>query len=295
MAQITVHCDHCGKQFSLKIGEYNKKLKRGYKHIFCSRKCSIEFKKQKGYKICQMCGKIFHSKPSWEIKFCSFKCYNEYRRKHIISKNQFYKVNENFFENIKTEEQAYILGILLADGHINNSGITFVSKDLELLENIKRTMSSDHPIYKKSNRMGVWYVLCINRRKLAVDLLNFLNMSGGKKADRLKYPQLPSELDRHFIRGFLDGDGMVVSSSPCIKFFSLSKDFLRELDNKIRENFKIHRPNKICKIKANCYSLAYQKGRAMRLGEWLYKNASIYLKRKKEKWEEMLSFWSIKR
>lgn len=34
-----VKCDYCGKEFDLPIGEYNKKLKRKQKYIYCSREC----------------------------------------------------------------------------------------------------------------------------------------------------------------------------------------------------------------------------------------------------------------
>lgn len=37
---ITLICDYCGKEFSLPTKEYNKKLKRNQKQIFCSKECS---------------------------------------------------------------------------------------------------------------------------------------------------------------------------------------------------------------------------------------------------------------
>lgn len=297
MSVIVVQCDNCGKQYTMSVGEYNKKRKRGYIHFFCSKKCYGEFRKRDGYKTCPVCGKVFHSKPSWEVRFCSLECYNTFRKNGYKTRSGYYVVNEHFFKAIQTEEQAYVLGLLFADGYISKSGITFTSKDIDLLEAIKRVMHSEHPIYMKTNRLGSWGVLFIGRRRMADDLLNLLRISGGRKADRLKYPQIPPELDRHFIRGFLDGDGSVSSCSgnSRILFFSASHDFLRELDDKIRFHLGLLRPHKISKTRSNCYRLVYQKGRAIAFGAWLYKDAKIYLKRKADKWETMLSCYHTNR
>jgi hypothetical protein len=56
---------------------------------------------------------------------------DETARKHQI-------LNEKYFKNINTEEKAYILGLLYADGYINNNGfgITLTEIDKELLEKI---------------------------------------------------------------------------------------------------------------------------------------------------------------
>ncbi len=63
---MIVICENCGKEFDKK----NCKVKIS-KHHYCSRKCMIEFKKQKP-KICFYCGKSFTGK--YNKKFCSISC-----------------------------------------------------------------------------------------------------------------------------------------------------------------------------------------------------------------------------
>ena len=65
-----------------------------------------------------------------------------------------YKVNTSFFNCINTEEKAYILGFICADGHIarDRLNITVAIKDIDILVKIKKALNSEHPIkevYKK--------------------------------------------------------------------------------------------------------------------------------------------------
>ena len=73
-----------------------------------------------------------------------------------------YKVNEDFFKCINTEEKAYILGFICADGHVEKDrlNITVSIKDRDILEKIRYAIHSNHPIkevqrtnpYKRTNR-----------------------------------------------------------------------------------------------------------------------------------------------
>lgn len=49
-----------------------------------------------------------------------------------------YKVDEDFFKCINTEEKAYILGFICADGHIEKDrlNITVSIKDIDILEKL---------------------------------------------------------------------------------------------------------------------------------------------------------------
>lgn len=59
-----------------------------------------------------------------------------------------YKVNEQFFNNINTEEKAYVLGFICADGHVEKDrlNITVAIKDEDILEKIRKATQSNHPI-----------------------------------------------------------------------------------------------------------------------------------------------------
>jgi len=103
MAKIFMKCSFCKKEFAIPLGEYNKKIKRGYRNFYCSKKCMGNAYKQKGWKVCPVCKKKFHSKPSWGVKYCSSQCYWEDRKKDekYGSWNIKYSFDENFFEKIE--------------------------------------------------------------------------------------------------------------------------------------------------------------------------------------------------
>lgn len=63
--------------------------------------------------------------------------------------NSKYDVNIHFFDIIDNEYKAYILGFILADGHISKQGnlmITLQSKDIDILDKINKAMESNYPI-----------------------------------------------------------------------------------------------------------------------------------------------------
>ena len=133
-----------------------------------------------------------------------------------------YKCNEMFFNKIDTEEKAYWLGFMYADGYIQNKrkhsnykiGITLSEVDKKHLEKFNESLSSDYEIktYEQSETSygGAYSKLIISSERLALDLMNKVCIL--KKTDKLKYPNdniVPKELKIHFIRGYIDGDGSV--------------------------------------------------------------------------------------
>lgn len=133
-----------------------------------------------------------------------------------------YKLNEDYFKVINTEEKAYILGFLCADGHISNYGIEFdiSQKDINILHHIRRCLNSNSPIveylsenpYHNTNRkiLGKARV-----RFNSIELIKPL-LSMGLTTDKtytlnssiINY--VPKYLIRHFLRGYFDGDGNVL-------------------------------------------------------------------------------------
>ena len=74
-------------------------------------------------------------------------------RTQVITSKKYF-ADETFFDVINTEEKAYWLGFIYADGYIttkrNNGnqslGITLSKSDKEHLEKFKRSIKSNHPI-----------------------------------------------------------------------------------------------------------------------------------------------------
>lgn len=126
-----------------------------------------------------------------------------------------YTVNHNYFQTIDTQEKAYILGFLYADGYVNEKGTLEIGlhpKDNSVLEFIKTQLESSAPIkshHSASSHSKVGLLrLCIHSKKLVNDLVKYGCVQN--KTFKISFPTfLQKDLVKHFIRGYFDGDGCI--------------------------------------------------------------------------------------
>ena len=133
-------------------------------------------------------------------------------RSHMRRK---YALDELFFDVIDTEEKAYILGLLYADGcnhtQTNLVKLTLQARDVDVLNKVNRAMGSSRPLQvcklsEKSSSFQDAYSLNIVNKHLSERLVECGVIP--RKSLVLTYPEwIPVELERHFIRGYFDGDG----------------------------------------------------------------------------------------
>lgn len=202
-----------------------------------------------------------------------------------------YFCNENFFEIIDNEEKAYFLGLLMVDGCNNRTGfaISLQEEDSYILENFKNAISYTGNIksyFYRRNDSHKYFVLKIRSRKISNDLIKHSVVP--KKSYAAEFPKnIPKNLHHHFIRGVFDGDGC---ASICNKnlYFSFvgSKDLLDEINKIISENCSINkaktRKNTI--ENNNIINMCWSgSNNAKKFRDWLYKDATLFLNRKKEK------------
>ncbi len=214
----------------------------------------------------------------------------------MYKENTKYSFDESYFENVDTPEKAYWLGFIAADGCIakGKTGGSYrlrmcvEGKDVQHLEKFKRAINSDHKLYCYKKRNS--YELSIFSKKVFLDLIKY-NITP-KKSLTLEYPSnLPRELDRHFIRGYFDGDGTVFlhkskyGSELCVGFCSGSFKFLVSLLDilKIKGNISPR-----CKIRpmngSYCFNIYSQDGLKW-IFDFFYKSvlSDFYLDRKYSK------------
>lgn len=123
--------------------------------------------------------------------------------------NAKYQVDSVFFKNIETEAQAYVLGLLLADGHVSKQNSVMIAmKDLDVVEKYKAALKSTAPI--RVDRYGN-YQLNIKCKELADDLrrIGFHNRKSYDIDLDLILSHVPKSLEHHFVRGLFDGDGSI--------------------------------------------------------------------------------------
>lgn len=244
--------------------------------------------------------------------------YNYFRKKgwENLSRDKYprnnkYLVDLDFFKSIDTEEKAYILGFIAADGHVdevkNSLVITLKDSDYELLEKIRNAMGSTHPIvrhisatnpYKKSSNTHLEKCsIMINGKELVRPLIN-MGLVGNKtytlSGDILNF--VPNHLVRHFLRGYFDGDGRISwdkrykSGNKSIVHVAGNLDFLERTFNTY---FPTACSIKKYKTSKQCYDYTIQdKKQVLKFLSYLYTESSIYLKRKYDLY--LYAMWSCK-
>lgn len=118
---------------------------------------------------------------------------------------------------------------------------------------------------------------------------------------KFPFETIPKELQRHFVRGFLDGDGCIQNDG--LRFVFNSKEFMFQIMKIFEEFFekvnlsdsdKFHYKYYTCIGKTvDYYKCFIAKGfeKQYILRDFLYKDATIYLNRKFEKIQQ----WKIKK
>lgn len=211
------------------------------------------------------------------------------RKKSEVSR--IHNVNESFFEIIDTEEKAYWLGFLMADGCVvkhsdrKNAGaitLNLGKKDLEHLQKFKKSLKSDHPIRfpKKDNTC----LVSIGSEKICKDLINLGCVPAKSKI--LKFPDfslVPECVFRHFIRGYFDGDGSICWSNrkqtrEWTAIFYTSSYFTRDLKDFFT---KVLNTGGGIAPRPGIFALQYTGNRQCeKIFDYLYKDTTIYLERK---------------
>lgn len=201
--------------------------------------------------------------------------------------------NERFFEHCSNESPAYWLGFLTADGNVSRTGyvtLKLQSSDMAHIEALRDALASDHPV-RLERREFPAHRMSVRSPLMAADLARFGVIPN--KTPTIRWPEnLPPDMLRHYLRGYIDGDGgfcpyvgrtggrlMIASNVP---FLEGVRAYLhRELglpENKLYIRLNPH------------YGVLQYGGRLQlrRVHEFLYKDATVYLPRKLAKLEEII-------
>lgn len=136
-------------------------------------------------------------------------------------------INDDYFYNINSEDKAYFLGLLLADGSMhknrNRFSIALHVQDKEILDIFAQKLNAKVVSYKSRPEMCA---LIITSKQLKESLLKLEMIPNKVKV--LKFPEtIPENLYSHFIRGYFDGDGSVNQYNVYLS--SSSKVFLEKI------------------------------------------------------------------
>lgn len=212
-----------------------------------------------------------------------------------------FDLDDYFLDRIDTEEKAYFLGFAYADGYNDGKcfSINLQKNDMDILQKISKIIKftgklhyKDYSKYKIKNRdTSNWknqYILRFTSERICIKLTEL--GCPPKKSLILKFPTIdiiPINLMRHFIRGYMDGDG------------TIGKSFLKTR-NHIQFNCEFCSTENFCNgmknflIKNNINSWIYDSHnngitktfkvsgnkQILRFLDWIYSDATIYLDRK---------------
>lgn len=129
----------------------------------------------------------------------------------------YYFKNQDYFNIIDTDQKAYFLGFIAADGCIYEPKdnrqtllrISIAKKDVEILEAFKQAIETNKPISTTINSNNKEYVsLELSSTQMGEDLMK-LGLFPRKTYLQTWVKLASPELQNAFIRGYFDGDGTI--------------------------------------------------------------------------------------
>lgn len=207
----------------------------------------------------------------------------------IFLKNGKKHVNSNFFDIIDSEEKAYWLGFLTADGYISNKNkieLCLADIDKEHVFKFKSAIKSDHKVSEKKTILNdkefISHRISIND-SIMTKALNSYGLNNEKSYNSFIPNNIPNELIRHYIRGLFDGDGSIFKGSNGlnISLVSGSKKMILDFNSVIKEHLDIDMNFRTTR---NIYETRlFSQYKVKIFLKWIYEDCTIYLNRKYNK------------
>lgn len=199
-----------------------------------------------------------------------------------------YGINDTYFDNLDSDSKLYILGFITADGYIRRDKINSLIKfhihkqDREILEFIRSEICPEKPIHQYDED----HLTLIIHSKRLVDRLYEIGITQAK-SKTIKYPNcIPEEFHGSFIRGLFDGDGSIGMTDGSLRWYLVGT---YDICNRVQEIFAKELGLNKTKLyyDGSVYRLQYCGNIiARRIYEYLYRDASFSLDRKREKFEQ---------
>lgn len=188
----------------------------------------------------------------------------------------------NFFKYF-TDISCYWLGFLIskADVYTRSIKIGMPLFDLDHLEKFKRDIQSTYEI--STTKLSCEIVIKIN------SLLETLEALGLSKESRKFSEDIPEEMMSHFLRGLFDGKGSfdICYNNPLFSVSLPSEEFCEKYQEILMKNCNLAKGKIQADEYSSYYSLIYTgKEQVKRIMDYLYKDATIYLDRKYQKFQQ---------
>lgn len=205
--------------------------------------------------------------------------------------------HEDYFDHIDTQEKAYFLGWIMADGNVSIYNGQYSLKlhiqlsDRVLIDRFCEAIGCTNAIVEKETLFrptGKYHKSCyvsITSVHMVKSLMKLGVVPNKTGIERM--PNLSEELIPHFIRGFFDGDGIVTCTDKS-QFVGVVSNL--EMLKDLNKYFKLD--NKVCphKVTPGIGTIGSSSPKKLKpIYDLMYKDATIYLERKHDSFVRVLN------
>ena len=217
-----------------------------------------------------------------------------------MDKYRKYTLNPNYFDSIDTQEKAYWLGFLFADGcnyeNRNEVKLCLKESDAHHIERFKLAIGANQPLVHNAGniRDGTTQVTICNKNfSASLARLGCIQ----NKSLVLQFPKIPKKYLAAFMLGAFDGDGCICAHGPIFSVTG-SYDFITGYQQALIDNCRLNKTKVSTKkelvptgLREKAWSLRYcGKGNCQKIRDFLYSGRiNCYLPRKHEKFEAILN------
>lgn len=212
-------------------------------------------------------------------------------KKGIQRRHSKYTCDDHYFDKIDTQEKAYFLGLLYADGY-NNTGsstisLTLQARDVDILNSFAKETRNTHPLrFVPNSQINPKWSDCYQFIITSQHMSKVLEKHGVFRAKSLilEFPKwLDESLYSHFIRGYFDGDGNICKNKArhtmsIVSTESFCKCFQDWIEKKL--NIETHLYISSTIDKPTRTFMTTKKESTKILFDFIYNDAHLYLKRK---------------
>jgi len=189
-------------------------------------------------------------------------------------------VNGDYFAKIDTEDKAYWLGFLTADGYVKPGCVALALqlRDAAHIAAYAAAVESTYAIWRNASACGT--TIC---SELFSEHLGRLGLDRNKSTTATPIA-VPAELCRHYWRGLVDGDGCVWNYKvPGVRLCG-THAIVQGFADAVEAVLGIV-PRKV-RPQASIWTTTYQGRSAQEVIAWLYSGARVSLRRKARRADE---------
>lgn len=210
-----------------------------------------------------------------------------------------YQIDSSVFSSIDSEDKAYWLGFMFADGYLDKDrsrfGLNLSIRDKEHMEKFRKFLNYPKEIRYSKGKFPLCRIAATNKQ-IYNDLISYGCVPN--KSLILEFPDesifRDQSLIRHFIRGYVDGDGCITYADRLHRCAGFSVVGTESMLNGILNHLpcgmqKIHTHHPEADYRNKIFILTDRK--AWECIDYLYKDATIYLDRKYQRYKHFMEFY----